>query len=103
MVVATAPSVRPAAPSVFTWDGTQYVRAGQLIPVETIRQGVEAVLQASGQRVRALSTRLVSGQGSLAEFQTGMVAELKTLHVATATALGRATAPHAICLPTGLC
>jgi len=85
MVVALAPGVRASGPAVFTWDGTDYRRAGRAVPRETVRQGVEQVIQASGARVRALSARLVAGQSTLADWQQAMVSELRALHVATAT------------------
>ena len=92
MVVVSAPGVRPTGPAVFTWDGTRYVRAGRPVPAETVHQGVETVIQASGQRMRALGARLVAGQSSLAEWQQAMAAEMRALHVATATAAHGGTA-----------
>lgn len=85
MVVAVAPGPRPTGPAVFTWDGAAYVRAGRAVPVETVRQGIEQVIARSGERVRALSARVASGNLDLATWQTSMVSELKALHVATAT------------------
>lgn len=82
MAVAVAPGPRPTGPATFVWNGSDYLRAGRTVPVETVRQGVEQVIAKSTERVRALSERLVAGQSTLAEWQQSFALEIKQIHVA---------------------
>jgi hypothetical protein len=73
----------------FTWDpAARRYRGptGAFVPDAAVRQAVDAVVDGSGARLAVLTQRLVDGALDLATWQQQMAAELKALHVATATA-----------------
>jgi hypothetical protein len=70
----------------FLWNSKarQYINAatGRFVSRETIRQELDQVIDASDAAMRALSQRLVDGKMDLAEWQTQMMQQIKTTHLA---------------------
>lgn len=61
-------------------------RSGHFLAQDTVWQAVDQVAKTSGDRMAAIAERLRSGSIDLPTFQAGMAGEIKTLHVAMATA-----------------
>jgi hypothetical protein len=59
---------------------------GRFVSFRTVKTELEAVVTASASNINTLSTRLVSGDITLAEWQLGMEREIKLSHVASAAA-----------------
>ena len=59
---------------------------GRFIPFLDVRDSLEEVMDASGLRMNALTDSLINEQISLAEWQLGMMEEIKTSHTAAAAA-----------------
>lgn len=57
---------------------------GRFVPTPTVQAAVETVIGASRDRIAALAGRLEAGRLTLAEWQTAMQTELKSLHLAQA-------------------
>lgn len=60
--------------------------SGRYVSPEQLHSAVVKMADASSQRLAALATRLQSGSLSLADFQAGLMAEVKTTHLAAAMA-----------------
>jgi hypothetical protein len=58
--------------------------SGRFLSEKEVRQAVDVIIDAETVKVRDLSQRLVDGKINLAEWQNGMLAALKPLHVAMA-------------------
>lgn len=62
------------------------LKTGRFVPARDVRAAIDTVIDAETVKVRALSQRLVDGEMSLAEWQSQMAAQIKTLHVAMGVA-----------------
>jgi hypothetical protein len=77
----------------FSWDpvGARYrdTATGRYVPAGQVRAALDAVVDGSAERMRAIAGRLQSGEISLKEWQLGMAREIKAVHVAaTASSAG---------------
>lgn len=70
---------------------------GRYVSQKQLHGAVVKMADASGERMAGLATRLQSGQMKLAEFQAGMMSEIKATHLAAGLAAhgGRAMASQA--------
>ena len=59
-------------------------RSGRMVPFKDVRNALERVMQAGRRNIRQYSEALVNGDITLAQWQRGMAAEIKTLHVTAA-------------------
>jgi hypothetical protein len=79
----------PLTPS-YQWDSRagRYTSAtsGRFVSSATVKAELEKVAARSVENIRALSESLRAGNINLAEWQAGMMREVKTLHVANAAA-----------------
>jgi hypothetical protein len=75
----------------YGWNGSRYynLETGRFVSSSAVRDALESVIDQSALNMNALSQRLVDGNISLADWQTGMMQEIKAAHVAaTASASG---------------
>lgn len=73
--------------SAYRWNEVagRYVNAsGQFVRFADVRDALDVVTEASGQRMHSLTQQLVDQQVSLAEWQLGMMEEIKVAHTAAA-------------------
>ena len=57
---------------------------GRFVPFSDVRNALESVIDVSGVRMNILTENLVGGQISLAEWQAGMMEQIKISHTASA-------------------
>jgi hypothetical protein len=57
---------------------------GRFVPFLEVRDALDVVIEASGSRMNALTDQLINEQISLAEWQIGMMEEIKISHTAAA-------------------
>lgn len=73
----------------FAYDPTisryRSLSTGRLVAESAVRGGLDQVITAGMQSARSLSDRLIAGDLSLAEWQSGMMAEIRRAHVIGAT------------------
>lgn len=55
------------------------------MPPEFVREAVESVITGNGDAIAALTSQLQEGSISLAEWQTGMMSEIKSIHTAASS------------------
>ncbi|HLE52711.1 MAG TPA: hypothetical protein VI755_11650 [Anaerolineales bacterium] len=60
------------------------LRTGQFVRFADVRDALESVIDASAIRINVLTKSLVDGQISLAEWQSGMLEQVKLAHTASA-------------------
>ena len=75
--------------AAFTYDaasGRYRAEGGRFVPDAQVRAAVDAVADASSERMAALAQRLRAGSMPLAEFQAGMMAEVRVAHLANGIA-----------------
>ena len=60
--------------------------AGRFVPFSDVRDALESVMDASGARMNTLTQQLVDSRISLAEWQSGMMEQIKISHSAAAAA-----------------
>ena len=60
------------------------LEAGVFVSRAAVSAGLESVMDVSALRMNALTQRLIDGGISLADWQTGMMQQIKTAHVASA-------------------
>lgn len=58
--------------------------SGRFVPFADVRDALESVMDASGARMNLLTDQLIAEQISLAEWQIGMMEEIKIAHTAAA-------------------
>jgi hypothetical protein len=83
----TLPS-HPTTPQ-FAWNETagRYVNSfGQFVKFSDVRDALESVMDASAIRMNNLTQQLVDSRVSLAEWQSGMMEQIKLAHTAAAAA-----------------
>jgi hypothetical protein len=77
----------PAATG-FTWSegAKRYVdiETGRFVSQAAVREGLESMMDLSALRMNGLTQTLIDGGISLADWQTGMMTQIKTSHVASA-------------------
>lgn len=78
------------ATSAYVWNETagRYVKksTGQFVPFTDVRDALESVMDASGSRMQSFTRDLIDGEISLAEWQAGMMEQIKLSHTAAAAA-----------------
>lgn len=82
------PSSSPVAPG-YSWDeraGRYRSQSGKFVSSNTIREACHDTAQASRDNMARLAGELRSGNLTLAEWQSGMMREIKTVHTAEAAA-----------------
>ena len=76
--------------SQFGWNATsgRYINlsTGRFIPFSQVRDALESVMDASAVRMNTITQQLVDRQISLAEWQSGMMEQIKLSHTAAAAA-----------------
>jgi hypothetical protein len=76
--------------SLFGWseESGRYrdLSTGRFVPFVDVRNALELIIDASGARMNLLTDQLIAEQISLAEWQIGMMEEIKTAHTAAAAA-----------------
>jgi hypothetical protein len=87
----TLPSIITSAlTSQFGWSelAGRYtdLSTGRFVKFSTVRDSLDEVMDASGDRMNSLTDQLIAEQISLAEWQIGMMEEIKTAHTAAAAA-----------------
>lgn len=85
----TFPSIQTSVlTSAFGWNETagRYIdlATGRFVPFLEVRDSLDLVMDASGARMHTLTDQLIAEQISLAEWQLGMMEEIKTAHTAAA-------------------
>lgn len=70
----------------FGWNGTRYydLETGRFVSNSEIRAGLEAMIDASAINTNALTQSLIDGRISLADWQMGMMEEIRISHAASA-------------------
>lgn len=70
----------------YAWNGTRYydLETGQFVSNATIREGLESLMDVSALRMNGLTQQLIDGGISLADWQTGMMQQIKIAHTASA-------------------
>lgn len=77
------------APPRFLWNASagRYIDSrGRFVPRRDVLASLEAALRAAKERMRSLSTRLVSGEVALSQWQQGMRVAIKDVHLYSAAA-----------------
>lgn len=76
--------------SEYGWNETagRYVSlsSGRFVPFSDVRDALESVIDAAGDRMHDLTQSLIDSQISLAEWQAGMMEQIKLAHTAAAAA-----------------
>jgi hypothetical protein len=72
----------------YAWNGTRYydLETGRFVSMSAVRDALESVIDASAIRMNNLSQDLVNGTITLAQWENGMMANIKTAHVAATAA-----------------
>lgn len=70
----------------YGWNGTRYydLETGQFVSNAAVREGLESVMDASALQMNALTQQLIDGGISLADWQTGMMQQIKITHTTSA-------------------
>lgn len=70
----------------YGWNGTRYydLETGQFVSNAAVREGLEGVMDASALQMNALTQQLIDGGISLADWQTGMMQQIKITHTTSA-------------------
>lgn len=87
MTLPVVPLQTSPLTSSYRWNETagRYVNAsGQFVKFSDVRDALDSVIDASGQRMNSLTQQLIDQEISLAEWQIGMAEEIKTAHTAAA-------------------
>jgi hypothetical protein len=86
----TTPITTSILTSDFGWNETagRYVSlaTGRFVPFADVRDALEAVIDASGQRMNGITQQLVDGSLSLSDWQLAMMEQIKIEHTAAAAA-----------------
>lgn len=80
----------PALSSEYAWneEAGRYVSltTGRFVPFSAVRDALESVIDASAVRMNVVTQQLIDGQIPLAEWQAGMMEQIKLAHTAAAAA-----------------
>lgn len=70
----------------YGWNGARYfdLETGRFVSNAAIRDGLEQMMDVSALRMNALTQQLIDGGISLADWQTGMMQQIKIAHTASA-------------------
>ncbi len=68
------------------WNGSRYydLETGQFVSNVSVREGLESLMDASALNMNTLTQSLIDGSTSLADWQTGMMQQIKITHTASA-------------------
>ena len=83
-------SATAEAVSNYAWNETagRYIdlTTGRFVPFSDVRDALESVIDAAGENIHTLTQSLLDGQISLADWQLGMLEQIKIEHTAAAAA-----------------
>lgn len=70
----------------YGWNGTRYydLETGRFVSNAVIREGLESMMDVSALQINGLTRQLIDGTISLADWQTGMMNQIKITHTASA-------------------
>ena len=70
----------------YGWNGTRYydLDTGKFVSNAAVREGLETVMDASALQMNTLTQQLIDGGISLADWQTGMMQQIKITHTTSA-------------------
>lgn len=70
----------------YGWNGSRYINleTGRFVSSTTVRDALESVMDASALRMDLLSQNLIAGEINLAQWQSGMMQQIKLAHTAAA-------------------
>lgn len=68
------------------WNGSRYydLETGKFVSNAAVREGLESLMDASALNMNTLTQSLIDGSTSLADWQTGMMQQIKITHTASA-------------------
>lgn len=68
------------------WNGTRYydLETGKFVSNAAVREGLESLMDASALNMNTFTQSLIDGSTSLADWQTGMMQQIKITHTASA-------------------